>query len=272
MDLSEKIDLEVFERYKKYNFDTYVKLITDYYNEKLKGHGFNVDKNKEIEIKMANKLVSVYNEALNEKKISVNKYITDLLHRDKLTISKEAKYIYNAAVDILKKIDKEKKALDNERRKDSDIEQLSDKQMEKIREAVNMSASKRNAKKWELDIINAKLEELAKRNAISKDKFNRRFSHDNIHPEHQVDYSDQRPPEHQVHPQKKKEKNYDDVPSEYRWYGYRGGYLHNKAMTIKDIKELCKANQIKLSKVVDNKRVVYKKKELITRLKRKKLL
>jgi hypothetical protein len=43
-------------------------------------------------------------------------------------------------------------------------------------------------------------------------------------------------------------------------------------MTMKDIKELCKANQIKLSKVVEGKRVVYKKKELITKLKRKKLL
>jgi len=43
-------------------------------------------------------------------------------------------------------------------------------------------------------------------------------------------------------------------------------------MTMKEINELCKANQIKLSKVVDNKRVVYKKKELITKLKRKKLL
>jgi len=43
-------------------------------------------------------------------------------------------------------------------------------------------------------------------------------------------------------------------------------------MTMKDIKELCKANLIKLSKVVEGKRVVYKKKELITKLKRKKLL
>jgi hypothetical protein len=43
-------------------------------------------------------------------------------------------------------------------------------------------------------------------------------------------------------------------------------------MTMKDNKEMCKANQIKLSKVVEGKRVVYKKKELITKLKRKKLL
>jgi hypothetical protein len=65
---------------------------------------------------------------------------------------------------------------------------------------------------------------------------------------------------------------------------FNGGSRRNKAtpkpkakpkhedMTMKDIKEMCKANQIKLSKVVDNKRVVFKKKELITKLKRKKLL
>jgi hypothetical protein len=65
----------------------------------------------------------------------------------------------------------------------------------------------------------------------------------------------------------------DNVPPEFRnGYYKNGGYRRNKAMTMKDIKELCKANQIKLSKVVDGKRVVYKKKELITRLKRKKLL
>jgi len=63
-----------------------------------------------------------------------------------------------------------------------------------------------------------------------------------------------------------------------------GGSRRNKAtpkskakpnhedMTMKDIKEMCKANLIKLSKVVEGKRVVYKKKELITKLKRKKLL
>jgi hypothetical protein len=66
--------------------------------------------------------------------------------------------------------------------------------------------------------------------------------------------------------------------------GSGGGSLRNKAtpkskakpnnedMTMKDIKEMCKANQIKLSKVVEGKRVVYKKKELITKLKRKKIL
>jgi hypothetical protein len=55
----------------------------------------------------------------------------------------------------------------------------------------------------------------------------------------------------------------------------RGGY-NNKSkhtdMSMKDIKELCKANQIKLSKTVNDARVVYTKKELITKLKRKKLL
>jgi hypothetical protein len=40
---------------------------------------------------------------------------------------------------------------------------------------------------------------------------------------------------------------------------------------MKDIKELCKANQIKLSRIIDGKRIVYKKKELITKLKRRKI-
>ena len=46
----------------------------------------------------------------------------------------------------------------------------------------------------------------------------------------------------------------------------------HREMNLKDIKELCKANQIKLSRVVDGKRVAYKKKELMIKLKRKKLL
>ena len=50
-----------------------------------------------------------------------------------------------------------------------------------------------------------------------------------------------------------------------------GGY-RNLNMNLKDVKELCKANQIKLSRVVNDKRVAYTKKELITKLKRKKLL
>lgn len=41
---------------------------------------------------------------------------------------------------------------------------------------------------------------------------------------------------------------------------------------MKDIKELCKANNIKLSRVVNDKRVVYNKKELLTKLKRKKII
>jgi hypothetical protein len=40
---------------------------------------------------------------------------------------------------------------------------------------------------------------------------------------------------------------------------------------LKAIKELCKANKIKLSRIIDGKRVVYKKSELITKLKRKKI-
>ena len=43
-------------------------------------------------------------------------------------------------------------------------------------------------------------------------------------------------------------------------------------MNMKDIKDLCKANQIKLSKVVEGKNVAYKKKELLTKLKRKKII
>ena len=50
-----------------------------------------------------------------------------------------------------------------------------------------------------------------------------------------------------------------------------GGY-RNLNMNLKDVKELCKAHQIKLSRVVNDKRVAYTKKELITKLKRKKLL
>ena len=51
----------------------------------------------------------------------------------------------------------------------------------------------------------------------------------------------------------------------------KGGY-RNLNMNAKDVKELCKANQIKLSRVVNDKRVAYTKKELITKLKRRKLL
>lgn len=43
-------------------------------------------------------------------------------------------------------------------------------------------------------------------------------------------------------------------------------------MNMKDIKRLCKANQIKLSKTKDGIRIIYTKKELITKLKRKRIL
>ena len=54
--------------------------------------------------------------------------------------------------------------------------------------------------------------------------------------------------------------------------GGRRNYANNTDINMKDIKELCKANQIKLSRVVNDKSIVYTKKELITKLKRKKLL
>jgi hypothetical protein len=54
------------------------------------------------------------------------------------------------------------------------------------------------------------------------------------------------------------------------------GGLRNKSiytdMNIKYIKGLCKANQIKLSQTKNEKRIVYTKKELITKLKRKKII
>jgi hypothetical protein len=61
---------------------------------------------------------------------------------------------------------------------------------------------------------------------------------------------------------------------------FKGGNRRNKAnpkakpddMNMKDVKDLCKANQIKLSKVVNEKRVRFTKKELLTKLKRKKLI
>lgn len=60
------------------------------------------------------------------------------------------------------------------------------------------------------------------------------------------------------------------------YVNHAGGRRRNQPkhadMTMKDIKELCKANQIKLSRVIDDKRVVYKKKELLTKLKRKKII
>ena len=66
------------------------------------------------------------------------------------------------------------------------------------------------------------------------------------------------------------DKGFTDTDFEYT--GGRRNKPTYDTMTMKDIKELCKANQIKLSRVVNDKRVVYKKKELITKLKRKKVI
>ena len=66
-----------------------------------------------------------------------------------------------------------------------------------------------------------------------------------------------------------------DLTQNPEYIGFSGGRRNHPKhtdMTMKDIKELCKANQIKLSKVVDDKRVCYKKKELLTKLKRKKVI
>ena len=54
-----------------------------------------------------------------------------------------------------------------------------------------------------------------------------------------------------------------------------GGRRNNSKYTdisMKYIKSLCKTNQIKLSTTINNKRVTYTKNELITKLKKKKLL
>ena len=66
------------------------------------------------------------------------------------------------------------------------------------------------------------------------------------------------------------DEGFTDTDSKYKG-GRRNKPIYD-TMTMKDIKELCKANQIKLSRVVKDKRVVYKKKELITKLKRKKVI
>ena len=62
------------------------------------------------------------------------------------------------------------------------------------------------------------------------------------------------------------------VALNYNMGGSRRNKLNHADMNMKEINELCKANQIKLSRVVNNKRVVYTKKELITKLKRKKII
>jgi len=75
------------------------------------------------------------------------------------------------------------------------------------------------------------------------------------------------------------DSNYKNSIQEHFYLNHlEGGGRRNKSkskhtdMNMKDIKELCKANQIKLSKIVNDKTVVYTKKELITKLKRKKLI
>jgi len=65
-------------------------------------------------------------------------------------------------------------------------------------------------------------------------------------------------------------KNYMTILRGMKMKEIEGG--RHREMNMKDIKEVCKANQIKLSRVVDGKRVAYKKKELMTKLKRKKLM
>ena len=78
----------------------------------------------------------------------------------------------------------------------------------------------------------------------------------------------------------KNQNPYDLAPAEFQNPDavFGGGNRRIKAtpkhedMTMKDIKEICKANEIKLSKVVEGKYVAFKKKELITKLKRRKLL
>lgn len=90
-----------------------------------------------------------------------------------------------------------------------------------------------------------------------------------------------------------KHQYYKDLEENYKQNnGVSGGNRRNKAkpkskskpkpkpvpkakhddMNMKDIKDLCKTNQIKLSKVVNEKRVRFTKKELLTKLKRKKLI
>lgn len=74
-----------------------------------------------------------------------------------------------------------------------------------------------------------------------------------------------------------KEDELGGIETELSYYPQTGGGgRRNKSKNIEmkmvDVKRLCKNNQIKLSKTVNGKRVVYTKKELITKLKRRKLL
>jgi len=67
-----------------------------------------------------------------------------------------------------------------------------------------------------------------------------------------------------------------DFENNYKRREIAGGGRRNQSkhadVKMKDIKGLCKANNIKLSRVIDGKRVPYNKKELLTKLKRKKII
>jgi hypothetical protein len=54
--------------------------------------------------------------------------------------------------------------------------------------------------------------------------------------------------------------------------GGRRNKTNEKDMKMDDIKKLCKNNEIKLSKTVNDKRIIYTKKELITKLRKKNIL
>lgn len=71
------------------------------------------------------------------------------------------------------------------------------------------------------------------------------------------------------------DSNYSFLINKNIYNNTNGGRYNNLNYTeinIKDIKYMCKANQIKLSKVVNGTRIVYTKKELLTKLKRKKII
>ena len=67
-------------------------------------------------------------------------------------------------------------------------------------------------------------------------------------------------------------KLYDPQFTHHKFTGGRRNKSIYTDMKMKDIKELCKTNQIKLSTTLNDKRVIYTKKELITKLKRKKII
>ena len=74
---------------------------------------------------------------------------------------------------------------------------------------------------------------------------------------------------------KKNIRTKSDINNKNMYNNTNGGYYNNSKhtnMNIKNIKDMCKANQIKLSRVVNEKRIVYNKRELLTKLKRKKIL